>query len=436
MAKLLFLTVGVGVDGDISSGIERLIERENPDKAIFIGSEESRQKVYDPYLSGKELIKRCQPEWHTLTDENNHKTIYEDCKLIMDRYRIQHPVEKNHYVADFTTGTKAMSVGLALAAVAREFQFLSYIYGKREKGRVIPGTEVPISLSPKTFYLDRDLKKVIELFNLHQFPAAAQLVLGFYSHQQDKAFQNKVEFLRNLISGFWQWDLFQFKEANKIFTELTRNEETADLLKALKLYKKMDGINQNLYLCLKNPYSEILAADLFENALRRLSEGKYDDAVARFYRLTEFLAQYILKTEYKIDTDNVDLSQLPGNVSEETKEKAKEILPNPRDGKIQISMEKSYKLLEILGHPIGSRFFNEPDIKELQRKRNYSILAHGFQPIGKEACEKLKTILESYFNHILPKFPHYRDESKFPVLELDLMEKLFYENEPAQVIKK
>ena len=424
MAKLLFVTVGVGQNADIVSGIEYLIRRENPEKVIFIGSKESREKIYEPHLIGKELIKKCQPEWELLSDENDYRKIYDDCKQVIKRHQIQYPLDKNEYIADFTTGTKAMSAGLTLAAFAKEFQNLSYISGKRENGRVISGEEFQFTVPLRWVYLDRDLKKITELFNHYQFSAAAELTQAFFSYRQDREFQNKVNFLMKLIRGFSAWDRFDFKEANKIFTELTR--DFSDFLRGLGLKNKLDQINQNLHRCSEDPYSDILAADLFENALRRIEEWKYDDAVARLYRLIEFLAQKILTLEFKIDSDDVNLSLIPESI----RENARGILPESRNGKIQISMEKTFKLLELLKHPLGQRFLSDSEMKELQRKRNYSILAHGFYPVGKESCEKLRNLVESYLNPpMIQDFQKFRESCRFPNLELNSLEKLFEEKE-------
>lgn len=51
--------------------------------------------------------------------------------------------------------------------------------------------------------------------------------------------------------------------------------------------------------------------DLFSNAIRRFKEGKFDDCVARLYRLVEMVAQIEFKKEFNKNSEKVDLEFLP-----------------------------------------------------------------------------------------------------------------------------
>ena len=66
--------------------------------------------------------------------------------------------------------------------------------------------------------------------------------------------------------------------------------------------------------------------DIFENGARRMREEKFNDAVARFYRCLELIAQHRLK-KYRIDTQKPDFSLLKKEVFEKYKKERGGILP-------------------------------------------------------------------------------------------------------------
>ena len=51
--------------------------------------------------------------------------------------------------------------------------------------------------------------------------------------------------------------------------------------------------------------------DLWRNAERRAAQGRYDDAVARVYRLLEWSAQWLLRSRCGIDTGDVSPERVP-----------------------------------------------------------------------------------------------------------------------------
>ena len=113
--------------------------------------------------------------------------------------------------------------------------------------------------------------------------------------------------------------------------------------------------------------------DLWLNAQRRAAQGRYDDAVARGYRLLEWTAQWLLGT-VGVDTSDLRPEQIPESIS---------VAANP-DGKRQAGLRVAWALA---AHHLGgdvARFVGAEDSHMLDqlRKRNYSILAHGDQPIA------------------------------------------------------
>ena len=166
---------------------------------------------------------------------------------------------------------------------------------------------------------------------------------------------------------------------------------------------------------LKNPAAGdnengFLLLDLFNNAVRRGKEGKYDDAVARFYRVTELFAQQLLAGEpYGVDTGDVDLSLVP-NAMQNILEKHRSDI----DGKIRIGMEMDYKLLSELGHPVGKYFLEDKQLRGRLGERNTSILAHGLNPVSKSLYSKLLSSVLSLFQLEQPDFADRSLAVQFP----------------------
>ncbi|HJD98388.1 hypothetical protein, partial [Mailhella massiliensis] len=70
---------------------------------------------------------------------------------------------------------------------------------------------------------------------------------------------------------------------------------------------------------------------------------------------------------------------------------------------------KAYQLLAELGHPLGLHFMeHEKQLSMLLHARNFSLLAHGFEPISEENCSQIQDIIFTFLNFsedALPTFP-------------------------------
>lgn len=122
--------------------------------------------------------------------------------------------------------------------------------------------------------------------------------------------------------------------------------------------------------------------------------GRYDDAVARAYRVIEWTAQWILKTRAGLDT-----ADLPAD-------KASGLVQPSRDGKYQAGLFAAWQLVQTHTGGAGARFFADHGSGLLSQllKRNQSILAHGFRPVSQEDWGAMCTWLEAHF------VPTLRDE--------------------------
>jgi CRISPR-associated protein (TIGR02710 family) len=218
--------------------------------------------------------------------------------------------------------------------------------------------------------------------------------------------QRLAEGLRMVAKGYGAWDRFEFARATGELEKLAEHD-VPDLVE-FQPERAVLGLLPTL-----KPDRGLSAdrlADLFNNAGRRLAEGRYDDALARLYRLAEMLVQWILLKEYEIDTAAVDLEKAPADV--------KAWLPTHRnaDGKIQIGLDSGYRLLKSLGHRVGVGFDEgvSRGIGVLLKKRNVSLLAHGLEPIAKADVESLMTKVRQLITLAVPDFDDRRWALEFP----------------------
>lgn len=115
--------------------------------------------------------------------------------------------------------------------------------------------------------------------------------------------------------------------------------------------------------------------DLWRNAERRAAQGRYDDAVARVYRLLEWSAQWLLRSRCGIDTGNVQAEQIPPGMN---------LTPNHK-GKISVGLRTAWELLAYYqpDSPASGFFLAEQNaLIGWLKIRNESILAHGFRPVS------------------------------------------------------
>lgn len=400
MKKAMFITVGTGRNRrDITSAICFSIKKHNPDYVIFLTTDKTKKETM-PCVLEDPVMKGRRYDVIEIGDEIDVEEIYSQC-----REAIEEVLNKGYEVsADYTSGTKPMSAGLCLAAVSKEIGDLIYITGKRDDtGRVIPTSERAYTLSPTLIYIDRELVRFRHLFNLYQYDACLSIAKGVRQRCDLPDTQKEWEFLEGLTSAYSAWDKFDLETAHKQLKELADSQY-------LSKYHLEETINRHTKILHKDKrrYCPERIADLLQNAKRRKEEGKFDDAVARCYRCMEYLAQYVLYKEYdRITTGNFESDKIK-DPSIRCKYKDKKTL----------ALKDAYELLSDLGDPLGKTFMEERNAGKLEflDKRNNSILAHGFKPVGKEGCRESLEMTERYVRMIVRNLDAFEKEVAFPTL--------------------
>ncbi len=404
MRKALLITVGTGVGNDKEKAVESLargiaysIKIHNPDKVVFVTTAESERDTLPRVLREVELdnyaVKR-------LRDFSDIESIYEDIVSIMRELQDEGFASED-IVVDYTSGTKAMSAGAAIAGALSEVETLSYINGKREGGIVVRGTEKLLPIRPYKILIDNKLKTIKELFNTHQFDACLKLIEDLKAKTANSEVQEKLAYYEAVCSAYSAWDKFEHERASEILKEV--KGEFADNKKFLgKMLKSED----------REPF---LIADLLNNARRRMEEGKYDDAVARLYRTMELIAQYALRKKYEIDSSDVDTWHLKTlGVGRRVMEKYEAL--KGEDGRIRLALRQDYELLKDLGDELGQRFSEDNEMQNLLGKRNASILAHGLEPVSREDAERLLLRVKEYAGVVVSDLEGLSTQAEFPRL--------------------
>lgn len=376
MKRILFMTVGTGVGisenrkKNLAYGLLTSILHYNPDRIIFFGSEESRETV-------KEIIKQYQEERKKTIKEYEFVRFEQIDDFLNCFCRIKKKIDQNsedEIIIDYTSGTKTMTISAAISAMLYKRK-LTLVSGKRENGLVKKNTEQIVTQNLFAAYDVVLEERLREDFNNYRFVEAKkklEMITGMHA--------NKKQFYTNIINAFDKWDKFQHEEAKE------------NLLKISKLGEKKDFLGKLTYE--KNPSKEYILVDLFNNVERRMKEEKYDDAVARMYRIIELLAQIRLEKRFNIDTNDVQLSIILKIAGKEIATKYQK--ENNVQDKIKIGLKKAYMLLNDLNDELGERFMGDKRIAHLLTERNNSILAHGLKAVKKEKAMELKEKIKKY----------------------------------------
>jgi len=395
MTRALVLSVGTGVGGteeSISSLAHALsfsIEDSNPDLVVYIVSPQSRETVLPRIKAEIPEIKSMEVVLDTVDDL---QAIFNQLNPTIKRLRKEH---SSLYI-DFTSGTKAMTSSLVMLAVLYEANTLSNVVGIRANGLVQRGTETIHKVSPIFATAEHRLQTAASHFNNLQFNAAFQTLRDLRSRTSDRAIIERVEELEALATAYKTWDLFDHEAAQKELMQVKATTVNANKRFLGRLTSAED----------KTPF---YVADLLSNARRRGEvEAKYDDAVARLYRVIELLAQHRLREAHGLDSSDVPIERLPGKL----RLRWPEALETDH---IKIGLQRCYELLKELGDPFGA-FINDRRLKNLLSRRNASILAHGLQPIGVDAYEKLYKKVYSKALSIIPMLDELVADSTFPTI--------------------
>jgi len=302
-------------------------------------------------------------------------------------------------LADYTGGTKTMTAGLVMAALEREDVELRLVTGARgDLVRVHDGTQHSVCTTAEAARLRRAMAPYLNAWARYAYGEAAQ-GLERIDMPRDGKLRAELQIARDLSAAFDAWDRFDHAAA----------------FKKLQIYRQRIGERAGAHL----KFLEYLTAgdanarteparlfDLWLNAQRRAAQGRFDDAVARGYRLLEWTAQWLLRVHAEIDTADVPEEKLPPGLG----------IERNRGGRRQAGLFAAWVLVAHHLKGVPQRFA----VDELDRMRdrigvrNRSIFAHGYTPIGNRGwmyfggwieSALLPVLCEAAAAHGLPRIP-------------------------------
>lgn len=283
-------------------------------------------------------------------------------------------------IADYTGGTKTMTAALVIAVLEAVEIDLQLVTGNRaDLIKVRNGTELSALANIDRIRLNRSMAPFLHSWKHFAYSEAAE-GLSTISAPCDRKLAGQLARARDLSKAFAAWDRFDHVEALRlleIYAEVVR-AELGNQLGVLR-YLVRDSERR----------TPLRIFDLWRNAERRAAQGRYDDAVARVYRLIEWSAQWLLNHHRGIDTGNLQAEQLPQEVC---------ITPD-QHGKLKAGLYVAWQLVgkTTLGpaqHFVATQL---PVLRSHIEARNLSILAHGFSAVSREVWENLAEWIRQVF---------------------------------------
>jgi CRISPR-associated protein (TIGR02710 family) len=283
-------------------------------------------------------------------------------------------------VADYTGGTKTMTAALVLAALEAGGIDLQLVTGNRpDLVRVLDGTERVALASVERIRVRRAMASALATWHRFAYDEAAE-ALETVQVPRDVHLAADLNRARDLSAALAAWDRFDHVEA----------------LRRLRPYAPIIGGRFGAHVGVlealtdsDSPRREPLRIwDLWLNAERRARAGRYDDAVARLYRVIEWTAQWVLRARAGLDTADLPPDKVPEGL----------VAPS-REGKLQAGLFAAWQLVQQHTGGAAARFFAERQNPLLDQLavRNASILAHGFRPIGVPQRERMRSWAEEMF---------------------------------------
>ena len=387
-----------------------------PEYILFIVSSASR--------SGLEEIRRLVREqggelrYHDEAETPNEyhlELVYQFLEKRIPRWVEDHKLEPSEVLVDITGGTKAMAAALSLYT-ANYFSCFAYS-AKREKDakeEIFMGN--PLEASIITHYkrwqsyakaaryelIAEEIGSIVNKLLDHHKLSFCQITSEIYrALSAYDRFEKKEHFIPVFKSALAKLKNFQAGANNPNLTEWYNGLEV--------LGRHFERINN------KETKDEEWIYALISNARRRAElEQKYEDAVARLYSALERIEQHLVfqKTGHK--SSKFPLSSVPPELQNDFQK-----LPLEKEGDdktIKIGLDKGMRLLDTLGEEIGREFCKKGNPwrgnNGLLIKRNFSILAHGFQPVSKADYDRWWTELHNLWKYDpkrLPVIPNLPD---------------------------
>ena len=313
---------------------------------------------------------------------------------------LEHRFPDSTLVADYTGGTKTMTAALVIAALESQRVALRLVTGTRaDLTKVHDGSQSGVEVSVEGIRLRRSMAPYLAAWGRFAYGEAARGLAGLPTPRASHL-RAELQIARDLSLAFDAWDRFDHAAA----------------LELCEVYRRrlgpVFGVSYTFLGILADSENPLRAParlwDLWLNAQRRAAQSRYDDAVARLYRLIEWTAQWLLAGK-GIDTGDIQPAQIPRTLA---------IAAN-RDGKYQAGLTAAWELVahHLSGAPAEFAVKERDHMRDHILARNASILAHGDAPVARPSWDR---------------FSMWVEESLIPVLKFQ-SQRSGFRMEPSQL---
>ena len=287
-------------------------------------------------------------------------------------------------MADYTGGTKTMTAALVTAVLETEGIALQLVTGSRpDLVKVKDTTQAVVSTHIDTLRYQKAIQPFLRSWSRFAYDEAER-GLSDISPPRNEQLRGEYFRLKDASAAFAAWDRFDHRQALNLLEDYApaAGQFLGPFLATLRI---LVGEEQ------KQEPMQIL--DLWNNAHRRAAQGRFDDAMARCYRIIEWTAQWILKKDHEVDTGNVPAGFIPREMN----------IHSDPEGRCQAGLMKAWELIHLKHCGPAKAFFEAHGnaLRDRIRARNSSILAHGKTPIDRPAWQKMADWMELAFIPVL-----------------------------------
>lgn len=432
MEDVQFLVVSVGTSYEPIALNLKLLK---PEKILFLSTEQS-ERIIEKIVSYCGL-KAYQYEKRRV-NETDPLDIYREIKNIYLKWG-----KPDKMYIDFTGGTKSMSAACAMAGAVIDVQLLyvgtnDYLVDFRKPN---PGTETLYYITnPLAVFGDLEIEKSLTLFSKYNFAGSKEKLEVLKESIPDPEIRQQLNFVYLLAHAYEAWDALDFEVAHEVMERLNYQLKRDSMHKQFLLMdcypmlKKQEVLlsslagnsdliqaKKNMEILRKKDTIVSLMFTMYQNAMTREQQEKYDMATLLLYRLLEMIEQRRL-SQYNLYVSNMDYSKIKYNERRQLAFHGKsdsekfEILKNEvflvkqgifgRVGSNylpdQVSLLEGYIILYALRDPIAFTAVNDKyvilkRIRSMVYLRNNSIFAHGLGPVKKADYMKFSAFVKEMF---------------------------------------